>query len=230
MGRGAARDAARRRRQPQAALGGSCAEGGRHAFQPGCLGRRPLPAGGTSLCSSSISPGTGQITFSNLPYMAIGGCKCIGCTHLPSYHACMQDVTIPDVLGAAPLRQRRSALQVSEWVQRILVAGDAFAGSEGGRGLRALLATQAGRFFAAYHVENTDALHSMLEKELWHSIPATAAGMQSPKHQIACLYGRASSATMHVLCAWRCNPAGGFEGQQRGRTDAEQSAPGAALL
>jgi hypothetical protein len=67
-------------------------------------------------------------------------------------------------------------MQVSEWVQRILVAGDAFAGAEGAGALRALLAAQAGKFFAAYHAENMDALNSMLEKELWRAIPAVAAG------------------------------------------------------
>lgn len=33
--------------------------------------------------------------------------------------------------------------QVSEWVQRILEAGNAFAGPDGAVGLRSLLATQA---------------------------------------------------------------------------------------
>ena len=61
--------------------------------------------------------------------------------------------------------------QVSEWVQRILTAGDAFAGPEGGAALRALLGAQAAKFFRAYHAENLEGAHSMLEKELWRAIP-----------------------------------------------------------
>ncbi|BDA42201.1 probable Syndetin [Coccomyxa sp. Obi] len=66
-------------------------------------------------------------------------------------------------------------LQVSEWVQRILEAGDAFAGPDGASGLRSLLALQTGNFFAAYHAENLEALHSMLDKELWRRLPSAGA-------------------------------------------------------
>ena len=38
--------------------------------------------------------------------------------------------------------QLKSSAQVSEWVQRILEAGDAFAGPDGATGLRSLLALQ----------------------------------------------------------------------------------------
>ncbi|KAK9901648.1 hypothetical protein WJX75_006561 [Coccomyxa subellipsoidea] len=53
-------------------------------------------------------------------------------------------------------------LQVSEWVQRILEAGNAFAGPDGA----------AGNFFAAYHSENLEGLHGILDKELWRRIPS----------------------------------------------------------
>ena len=36
---------------------------------------------------------------------------------------------------------------------------------------------QAGNFFAAYHAENLDALHSMLDKELWRRLPSSGAGV-----------------------------------------------------
>lgn len=69
-------------------------------------------------------------------------------------------------------------MQVSEWVQRILVVGDSFAGPEGASGLRSLLAMQAGKFFRAYHGENLEGLHSMLDKELWTRLPAAADGVR----------------------------------------------------
>ena len=130
--------------------------------------------------------------------------------------------------------------QVSEWVQRILEAGDAFAGPDGATGLRSLLALQvhtltplnfytvncmrccdvcimllllplqactgqdssfsqvhsrqsclfclqAGNFFAAYHAENLDALHSMLDKELWRRLPSSGAGVPIMFHLCAVL-------------------------------------------
>ena len=44
--------------------------------------------------------------------------------------------------------------EVSEWIQRILTIGAAFAGADGAEGLRSLLTAQAENFFrsAAWHV------------------------------------------------------------------------------
>lgn len=36
---------------------------------------------------------------------------------------------------------------------------------------------QAGNFFAAYHAENLEGLHGMLDKELWRRIPSGNAGV-----------------------------------------------------
>ena len=120
--------------------------------------------------------------------------------------------------------------QVSEWIQRVLTIGAAFAGANRAEGLRNLLTAQAENFFRsaacdvrgfaclggkswsqdyqgqasergmkpaecqavslsmdalmcwltrrAYHGENLEGLHSMLEKELWQRIPSSPAGKQ----------------------------------------------------
>ena len=117
---------------------------------------------------------------------------------------------------------------MSEWIQRILTIGAAFAGADGAEGLRSLLTAQAENFFRfatchvrvlaclggtfwsqsisgastgrkshyciggrdlifgcaevlmhrAYHGENLEGFHSMLEKELWQRIPSSPAGKQ----------------------------------------------------
>lgn len=43
-------------------------------------------------------------------------------------------------------------MQVSEWIQRILNIGAAFAGADGAKGLRGLLTAQAGNFFRCAHL------------------------------------------------------------------------------
>ena len=42
--------------------------------------------------------------------------------------------------------------------------------------------TQAGNFFAAYHSENLEGLHGMLDKELWRRIPSGNAGVPPTNH------------------------------------------------
>lgn len=49
-----------------------------------------------------------------------------------------------------------AALQVLEWTQTILAAGEAFCGSESAT-LRDALRRQSGRFFAAFHSANLQA-------------------------------------------------------------------------
>ena len=216
MGGGAARDTARRRGQPRAALGGSRAQGGRHAGQPRRLGRRTLPAGASPPLVTTFSLWQSPEGLCCMPQ----GMACKGCqpAAMLSLHAAMSISST----HASPARPCHPGTQVSEWVQRILAAGDAFAGPEGGRGLRALLAAQSGRFFAAYHVENMDALHSMLEKELWHAIPAPAAGTHACSLSPACLQSPTSAAATHAPCAGGATLLEGLRGSDAG---AAQQAP-----
>ena len=67
-------------------------------------------------------------------------------------------------------------VQVLEWAQRILAAGEAFSGVECSS-LRSMLTAQSSNFFNAYHSSNLEALHSMLEKELWRRLPSFGEGM-----------------------------------------------------
>lgn len=48
------------------------------------------------------------------------------------------------------------SLQVMEWTQQALAAGEAFVGGEESSGLRALLQRQSGNFFQAYHTSNVE--------------------------------------------------------------------------
>ena len=66
--------------------------------------------------------------------------------------------------------------QVLEWAQRILAAGEAFSGVECSS-LRSMLTAQSSNFFNAYHSSNLEALHSMLEKELWRRLPSFGEGI-----------------------------------------------------
>ena len=68
--------------------------------------------------------------------------------------------------------------QVLEWAQRILSAGEAFSGVEC-VSLRSMLAAQSSNFFTAYHSGNLEALHSMLEKELWRRLPSLPEGQHT---------------------------------------------------
>ena len=65
--------------------------------------------------------------------------------------------------------------QVLEWAQGILAAGEAFSGVEC-ISLRSMLTAQSSNFFTAYHSGNLEALHSMLEKELWRRLPSLPSG------------------------------------------------------
>ena len=65
--------------------------------------------------------------------------------------------------------------QVLEWAQSILAAGEAFSGVEC-VSLRSMLTAQSSNFFTAYHSSNLEALHSMLEKELWRRLPTLPQG------------------------------------------------------
>lgn len=67
-------------------------------------------------------------------------------------------------------------MQVLEWAQRILAAGEAFSGVECSS-LRSMLTAQSSNFFNAYHSSNLEALHSMLEKELWRRLPSFGEGI-----------------------------------------------------
>ena len=49
--------------------------------------------------------------------------------------------------------------QVSEWIQRILAIGAAFAGADGAKSLRALLTAQAGNFFRSARLLHMARLH-----------------------------------------------------------------------
>ena len=62
-----------------------------------------------------------------------------------------------------------------EWAQGILAAGEAFTGVEC-VSLRSMLTAQSSNFFNAYHSGNLEALHSMLEKELWRRLPSLPEG------------------------------------------------------
>ena len=62
-----------------------------------------------------------------------------------------------------------------EWAQSILAAGEAFSGVEC-ISLRSMLTAQSSNFFMAYHSGNLEALHSMLEKELWRRLPTLPQG------------------------------------------------------
>ena len=66
-------------------------------------------------------------------------------------------------------------MQVLEWVQRIMAAGEAFSGSECSI-LRALLSSQGVNFFRAFHTSTLEALSSLIHKELWRRLPVPAEG------------------------------------------------------
>ena len=66
-------------------------------------------------------------------------------------------------------------IQVLEWAQKILAAGEAFSGVEC-VSLRSMLTAQSSNFFSVYHSSNLEALHSMLDKELWRRLPTLAEG------------------------------------------------------
>ncbi|KAL3152495.1 hypothetical protein ABBQ32_001530 [Trebouxia sp. C0010 RCD-2024] len=74
-------------------------------------------------------------------------------------------------------------LQVLDWAQRILAAGEAFSGVEC-VSLRSMLTAQSSNFFTAYHSANLEALHSMLEKELWRRLPPLPEGVPSLQHAL----------------------------------------------
>ena len=71
--------------------------------------------------------------------------------------------------------QMGTSLQVLEWVQRVVVAGEAFSGTECSI-LRALLSTQGVNFFKAFHTSTLEALSSLISKELWRRLPVPAEG------------------------------------------------------
>ncbi|KAL0023872.1 hypothetical protein WJX79_002364 [Trebouxia sp. C0005] len=74
-------------------------------------------------------------------------------------------------------------LQVLEWAQRILAAGEAFSGVECSS-LRSMLTAQSSNFFNAYHSSNLEALHSMLDKELWRRLPSFGEVVPSLQHAL----------------------------------------------
>uniref|UniRef100_A0A1D1ZMS1 Coiled-coil domain-containing protein 132 n=1 Tax=Auxenochlorella protothecoides TaxID=3075 RepID=A0A1D1ZMS1_AUXPR len=69
-------------------------------------------------------------------------------------------------------------LQVMDWMQRFVAAGEAFSGVES-PALRSMLQRQSGNFFAAFHASNLEALSSMLEKESWTPLPVELPGLLS---------------------------------------------------
>ena len=60
-----------------------------------------------------------------------------------------------------------------QWTQTMLQVGEAFSSSESST-LRDALQRHSGRFFLAFHAANVQALHSMLEQELWKRLPMPA--------------------------------------------------------
>ncbi|BDA40427.1 Syndetin [Coccomyxa sp. Obi] len=82
------------------------------------------------------------------------------------------------LLAAPAAFQGENFLQVLEWTQTMLEAGEAFCGSQSAT-LRDALKRQSGRFFAAYHSANLQALHSMLEREVWKQLPMIPGGLPS---------------------------------------------------
>ena len=48
--------------------------------------------------------------------------------------------------------------------------------------MRSMLAAQSSNFFTAYHTANLEALHSMLEKELWRRLPSLPEGAYTLYH------------------------------------------------
>lgn len=77
-------------------------------------------------------------------------------------------------------------LQVLEWAQKILAAGEAFSGIEC-VSLRSMLSAQSSNFFNVYHSSNLEALHSMLDKELWRRLPALAEGGEACLPPMLCM-------------------------------------------
>ena len=87
---------------------------------------------------------------------------------------------------------------MSEWVQRILCAGEAFSGMECTT-LRNMLATQSGNFFRSFHASNLEALNSMLEKELWRRLPNAEGAGTSTKYNAVLQVGTNVVATVSSL-------------------------------
>ncbi|KAK9817254.1 hypothetical protein WJX72_011915 [[Myrmecia] bisecta] len=98
-------------------------------------------------------------------------------------------------------------LQVSEWVQRILCAGEAFSGLECTT-LRNMLATQSGNFFRSFHASNLEALNSMLEKELWRrlptmeGLPSIATALRQPTYSESLPVADVSSKDPKLFAHW----------------------------
>ena len=69
---------------------------------------------------------------------------------------------------------RLLVLQVMEWTQTILQAGEAFTGGPCAD-LRAGLQKASGRFFPAHHSANVSLAVSLLDAELWTPLPVPAA-------------------------------------------------------
>ena len=63
-----------------------------------------------------------------------------------------------------------SCIQVMEWTQTILQAGEAFTGGPAAD-LRASLQKSCGRFFPAHHSANISLAVSLLEAEPWTPLP-----------------------------------------------------------
>jgi len=100
-------------------------------------------------------------------------------------------------------------VQVLEWAQRILAAGEAFSGVECSS-LRSMLTAQSSNFFNSYHSSNLEALHSMLEKELWRRLPSFGEGIIVFLPLIQCaLCSICKAVVPFSLLLWRCsNPLG----------------------
>ncbi|KAK9809306.1 hypothetical protein WJX73_003160 [Symbiochloris irregularis] len=74
------------------------------------------------------------------------------------------------LLSAPAAFQGEHFLRVLDWTQTMLTVGEAFSGAESST-LRDAISRQSGRFFQAYHAANLQALHAMLEQELWQRLP-----------------------------------------------------------
>ena len=93
-----------------------------------------------------------------------------------------------------------------EWAHKILAAGEAFSGVEC-VSLRSMLTAQSSNFFSVYHSSNLEALHSMLDKELWRRLPSLAEGDVSSDNVFCCVKADRSvvvnpSDTCSTVPAW----------------------------
>ena len=84
-----------------------------------------------------------------------------------------------------------------QWLQAACSLGHAFCGPAGGAGsLHRLVMQHGAASFQRMHTGNLETLHSLLERELWRSVPL-------PPSQSALLASPADWSCMSVLVGWR---------------------------